>query len=293
MKDFTQKFLCLILSLATVLSLSAPAFAADYSSAETLDGSLTSTLDYSNVKLSNSKELGVENINNELREIFPYGEIVSIIETPYGMAFYVDKNYHNPIKPRTIWDALDVVMAGASWADFFKEPSLANLGWAALDTVSLLPILPSSAYIRKGGKLLLNVDEVKKLAKTPEGLAKIKKALKAIDKASDILEAGRKLAKKYTLSDSVYRDHIVKLHSFYSKEKNKSKFIKNFDIKKAIKETLTDSKSIVSLNTNGRKGFVFIKNFGEKIGTEGGKSLNRMKVVIDEYGKVVTAYPIK
>lgn len=40
--------------------------------------------------------------------------------------------------------------------------------------------------------------------------------------------------------------------------------------KKAIKETLTDSKSIVSLNTNGRKGFVFIKNFGEKIGTEGG-----------------------
>ena len=203
--------------------------------------SLTSTLDYSNVKLSNSKELGVENINNELREIFPYGEIVSIIETPYGMAFYVDRNYHNPIKPRTIWDALDVVMAGASWADFFKEPSLANLGWAALDTVSLLPILPSSAYIRKGGKLLLNVDEVKKLAKTPEGLEKIKKALKATDKASDILEAGRKLAKKYTLSDSVYRDHIVKLHSFYSKEKNKSKFIKNFDIKKAIKETLIDS----------------------------------------------------
>lgn len=147
----------------------------------------------------------------------------SIIETPYGMAFYVDKNYHNPIKPRTIWDALDVVMAGASWADFFKEPSLANLGWAALDTVSLLPILPSSAYIRKGGKLLLNVDEVKKLAKTPEGLEKIKKALKATDKVSDILEAGRKLAKKYTLSDSVYRDHIVKLHSFYSKEKNKSK----------------------------------------------------------------------
>lgn len=293
MKDFTQKFLCLILSLATVLSLSAPAFAADYSSAETLDGSLTSTLDYSNVKLSNSKELGVENINNELREIFPYGEIVSIIETPYGTAFYVDKNYHNPIKTRTIWDALDVVMAGASWADFFKEPSLANLGWAALDTVSLLPILPSSAYIRKGGKILLNVDEVKKLAKTPEGLEKIKKALKATDKASDILEAGRKLAKKYTLSDSVYRDHIVKLHSFYSKEKNKSEFIKNFDIKKAIKETLTDSKSIVSQNTNGRKGFIFIKNFGEKIGTEGGKSLNRMKVVIDEYGKVVTAYPIK
>ena len=82
-------------------------------------------------------------------------------------------------------------------------------------------------------------------------------------------------------------------YNLNTKLRNKSKFIKNFDIKKAIKETLTDSKSIVSLNTNGRKGFIFIKNFGEKIGTEGGKSLNRMKVVIDEYGKVVTAYPIK
>lgn len=293
MKSLTQKFLCLILSLVTVLTLSAPAFAADYTSTETLGGGLTSTLNYSNVKLSNSKQLELEDINNELKEIFPYGEIVPIVETPYGTAFYVDRNYHNSIKTRTIWDALDVVMAGASWADFFKEPSLANLGWAALDTVSLLPILPSSAYIRKGGKLLLNVDEVKKLIKTPEGLKAVKKALKATDKASDILEAGRKLAKKYTLSDSVYRDHIVKLHSFYSKEKNKSKFIKNFDIKKAIKETLTDRKSIVSQNTNGRKGFIFIKNFGEKIGTEGSKSLNRMKVVIDEYGKVVTAYPIK
>lgn len=59
MKDFTRKFLCLILSLATVLSLSAPAFAADYSSAETLDGSLTSTLDYSKgfifIKISEKK----------------------------------------------------------------------------------------------------------------------------------------------------------------------------------------------------------------------------------------------
>ena len=82
-------------------------------------------------------------------------------------------------------------------------------------------------------------------------------------------------------------------YNLNTKLRNKSKFIKNFDIKKAIKETLTDSKSIVSLNTNGRKGFIFIKNFGEKIGTDGGKSLNRMKVVIDEYGKVVTAYPIK
>ncbi|WP_442560335.1 hypothetical protein [Catonella sp.] len=75
--------------------------------------------------------------------------------------------------------------------------------------------------------------------------------------------------------------------------KNKSKFVKNFDIKWAIKETLTSSASTISNNINGRKGYIFIKNFYGKIGTEGIKSLNKMKVVIDEYGNVVTAYPIK
>ena len=103
-----------------------------------------------------------ENVNEEVKKIFSYGEIVGKVETKYGTAYFVDRFYNSPMKPRTIWDALDVVMAGASWAEFFNEPSLANLGWAALDTVALLPALPSSAYFRKGGKLLLNVDEIKK-----------------------------------------------------------------------------------------------------------------------------------
>ena len=80
----------------------------------------------------------------------------------------------------------------------FNEPSLANLGWAALDTVALLPALPSSAYFRKGGKLLLNVDEVKKISKTSDGLSKIKKALKTTDALSKI----KALAKNYKFSVS-------------------------------------------------------------------------------------------
>lgn len=130
------------------------------------------------LKLSNSKDLGVEDINEKIKEIYPYGEIVAIKETEFGTAYYVDSQYHQKRKKRSLWDALDVVMAGASWADFFKDPSLKNLGWATLDTAALLPLLPSTAYFRKGGKLVLKTSEVKKLAKTSKGKAAIKKALK-------------------------------------------------------------------------------------------------------------------
>lgn len=244
---------------------------------------------YSVVNLSNGKTVGLKRVNEEIKSIFPYGKIIAKVETKYGTAYYVDRFHNSTMQSKTNWDTLDVVMAGESWAEFFGEPSFANFAWAALDTVALLPELPSSAYFRKGGKLLLNVDEVKKISKTSDGLSKIKKALKTTDALSKI----KALAKNYKLNNSVYRDHILKLHSFYSKEKNKSKFVKNFDIKRAIKKTLTSSASKISNNTNGRKGYIFIKNFNKKIGTDGSRSLKKMKVVIDELGNVVTAYPIK
>lgn len=243
---------------------------------------------YGNVRLPNSEELDGGNINSELKKIFPHGKIVAVKETPYGTAYYVDRNYYSAFKTKVVWDALDVVMAGASWAKFFGEPSLANLGWATLDTVALLPALPSSAYIREGGKILLKVDEVKKLAKTPEGLKKVKRALKITDQFA----GARKLAKNYILSENTYKNHILSSHSYLSTKPDKSKFIKDFDIKRAIRETLTDSKSDVSDNTYGRVGYIFIKDYGRKIGTEGNKSLNKMKVVIDTAGRVITAYPI-
>lgn len=94
-------------------------------------------------------------------------------------------------------------MAGLSWADFFKEPSLGNFGWAILDTASILPILPSSAYVRKGGKTILKMDEVAKFAK----------------KSSKNKSLVRKALKLYKYSDGISSKAIKKINkTFKAKE---------------------------------------------------------------------------
>lgn len=197
------------------------------------------------------------------------------------------------IQTRSLWDVLDVVMAGFSWATFLNDPSLGNFGWAILDTAALLPFLPSSAYFRQGGKMVPKLDEVLKFAnKSSKNKSIVKRAIKKIS-SSKAISLIRKVAKGYNLGDDVFRNHILYRHGFNSKVKGTSKFIKNFDIKNAIKRTLTDGTATVSANSNNRYGYVFIKNFYSKIGTDHGKSLNRLKVVINNRGHVVTAYPIK
>lgn len=102
----------------------------------------------------------------------------------YGEVYYVVEKYK--LRERSFWDLVDVVMAGASWADFFKDPSWSNLGWAVLDTASILPLLPSTAYVRKGGKILLKIDEVAKFAKTSEGKNALKAAMRVFTYADGI-----------------------------------------------------------------------------------------------------------
>lgn len=192
-------------------------------------------------ELSNSVDLGVEDINEEIRELYPYGEIVDVQETEYGIAYYVDSGYHKTRKKRNVWDALDVVMAGASWADFFKDPSLSNLGWATLDTAALLPLLPSTAYMRKGGKIFLKTSEVKKFAKTSKGKTVVKKALKKSSavcfvKGTKILtNEGYKNIEDIKIGDLVYSKDIVS-----GKENLKS-------VKNTFKKT---TNKIININTN-------------------------------------------
>ena len=112
-----------------------------------------------------------ENVYNENYTVFHKEE------TKYGTVYYTVPT--PVIRERAFWDVVDVVMAGISWADFFNEPSWANFGWAVLDTASILPGLPSTAYFRKGGKVVLKMDEVAKFAKTTKGKKLIQGALKA------------------------------------------------------------------------------------------------------------------
>lgn len=87
-------------------------------------------------------------------------------------------------------------MAGKSWADLLANPTWGNFGWAILDTAALLPLLPSSAYFRQGGKVLLDADEVAKFAKTVNGKTAVEAAMKAFKYSDGITEKAIKAINK-------------------------------------------------------------------------------------------------
>ena len=72
-----------------------------------------------------------------------------------NMFAYCENNPVMRVDPtgELFWDILDVFMAALSWDDFLESPSLMNLSWAALDTLALLPGVPSSGYARRGIEL--------------------------------------------------------------------------------------------------------------------------------------------
>jgi len=100
------------------------------------------------------------------------------------------------------------------------------------------------------------------------------------------------LADNYKLSEEQYINHIVERHGPYSSYTNKSHFNSDFDIKNGINSTLRGGNSIIKTNTNGRSGYIFEQTFPSAIGTnKKGIPLNTLKVVIDENGSVITAFP--
>ena len=117
---------------------------------------------------------------------------------------------------------------------------------------------------------------------------------------NDVLEDKSKLdevfkgADNYKLSDDVFENHILDRHGPESLFKNKSQFNSNFDIKEGIDSTLKGDNFLVKPNTNSREGYIFEQTFKDPIGVDSkGKPINTLKVVIDECGNVVTAFPKK
>lgn len=147
MKNLSKRILSAFIASSMMLSMSVTAFAAEKDSTSYVENTYASYI------------------------------LVEKIETVYGTIYYVKK--HGGIQTRNFWDAVDILMAGASWAELFANPSWGNFGWAVLDTAALLPALPSTAYFRKGGKTLLKVDEVAKFAKTSKGKKAVEAAMKA------------------------------------------------------------------------------------------------------------------
>ena len=88
-------------------------------------------------------------------------------------------------------------MAGASWATFLSDPTLSNVAWAVLDTAAILPLLPSTAYIREGGKTLIKSDELAKFAKTAQGGKAVKAALTTYKYSDGITDKAKKEINKH------------------------------------------------------------------------------------------------
>lgn len=108
------------------------------------------------------------------------------------------------------------------------------------------------------------------------------------------LEEVLDIADNYKLSDDVFYNHIIDRHGYNSSYRNKSHFNSNFDIKAGIDSTLRGNNFVIKPNTQGRSGYIFEQTFSYAIGKNSkGKDLYTIKVVIDEYGNVVTAFPIK
>jgi RHS repeat-associated protein len=55
------------------------------------------------------------------------------------------------------WDIVDATFWLWSAKDFIEQPSWGNFGWLALDTVSLVPLLPSSGWFRRGSEVILDL----------------------------------------------------------------------------------------------------------------------------------------
>jgi hypothetical protein len=72
--------------------------------------------------------------------------------------------------------------------------------------------------------------------------------------------------------------------------KSWSKFADGVDYREAIREALGSSSAAFLPNSEGRSGFVIITDLGRQIGSKGQTGV---KVVLDEVGEIVTAYPFK
>lgn len=100
------------------------------------------------------------------------------------------------------------------------------------------------------------------------------------------------IADDYVLSEDTYVNHILKRHGSDSLDPRKSHFLKGFNIKEAIDILLKGDDFFLFPNTSGRGGYIFEKVFDEAIGmSKSGKLQYILKVVIDELGNVITAFP--
>lgn len=108
--------------------------------------------------------------------------------------------------------------------------------------------------------------------------------------------SGITLPPQYALSDATLQTHIEPRHAHDSKFTDKSHFDRGFDIRDGIQSTWSDkdtSSVVITPNTANRPGYILIKDFGQRIGVNNeGTAVSRLKMVINDQGNVITAFPV-
>lgn len=104
----------------------------------------------------------------------------------------------------------------------------------------------------------------------------------------------RRAADRYVLSNKTLYQHILPRHGSDATVPGKSRFVKGFDVSDGIDYTLKSPDARIRENTDGRRGYIFEVTYRTRIGTSPEKKpLRTLRVVIDEGGRVVTAFPVK
>jgi len=127
-----------------------------------------------------------------------------------------------------------------------------------------------------------------------QGLKTVPKSLIRRNAATSTLARVSDLARRAKITDKFFNDKVLRFHGPTSTIPRKSRFSSAFDIRSGIRRTLDSSDSLILPNTQGRAGSILIRDFGGPIGTNvRGNPVNRLKVVIDDFGNLVTAFPIR
>ena len=88
-------------------------------------------------------------------------------------------------------------------------------------------------------------------------------------------------------------NHIVLRHFSSSTAKSAGKFLRNVTLSRLVKMiNITAKQGSKRPNTVGRLGHIFEYDFRNTIGTTSvGKDTSRLRVVVGDEGKVITAFP--
>ncbi len=106
-----------------------------------------------------------------------------------------------------IWDVIDVLSFAWSLSEYIDCPTLENLGWLALDVVSLLPIIPSIGFIGKldgvlyASRMAAKMEIVRQLGRAGEeaaGIVKNSERIKSLTNTAahripDVLDHTKKI----------------------------------------------------------------------------------------------------